>query len=358
MPGLYLEPIGLISGHIAKEAVALGGALPLAGGPLAFDSVRLWEGEPGKVKHAIVRISTIQAIDEPRIKELLDRIVSRRAPIAGVPMDRPHIMGIVNVTPDSFSDGGEHFETGDAISHATRLASEGASFIDIGGESTRPGAVPVPVEEEQRRLLPVLEALRDLGAPLSADTRKPEVMREAAKAGAAMFNDISALTFAENSLSTAAELKKPIVLMHAQGDPRTMQDDPSYVDVVMEVYDYLESRIEAAVSAGLSRESLIADPGIGFGKTAAHNRALLQSISVFHGLGVPILTGTSRKGFIQKVIRAKDPKERDAASVAAAIDAVSQGVQIVRVHDVLVTHQALCMWRYLRGADGDAADHF
>ena len=349
MAGIYLQPIGLLYGEVARDAISLGEALPLAGSAIAFSAVRLWEGEPGNVKHAIARTSTIQAIAEPRIKELLDRIVAPRAAIAGVSMDSPRIMGIVNVTPDSFSDGGEHLEPCAAIDYAKAIANGGADFVDIGGESTRPGAEPVTVDEELRRILPVLSGVAGLPTALSIDTRKPEVMREAAKIRADIINDVSAFTFAPNSLATAVKLKKPAVLMHAKGDPKTMQDSPSYRDVVIEVYNFLETRIEAAVAAGLPRSSLIADPGIGFGKTAAHNASLLRSITLFHGLGAPLLTGTSRKRSLQRIADAKAPQEQAAASVAAVLDAVSQGVQIVRVHDVEETRQALAVWRWLRG---------
>ena len=253
MPGIYLEPVGLLHGAVAQQAVELGAALPLAGSSfIAFGAVRLWEGEPGNVKHAIVRFSTLQAIDEPRIKELLDRLAAPRAAIAGVSMDRPRIMGIVNVTPDSFSDGGDNLQPEAAIGHAKRLVAEGADFIDVGAESTRPGTSTVPQEEELQRLLPVLNELAGLSAPISADTRKPQVMREAAAAGAAILNDVTALSFTPESLGTAAELKLPTILMHAQGNPDKMQDNPVYKDVVIEIYDFLEARIAAAVEAGLA----------------------------------------------------------------------------------------------------------
>jgi dihydropteroate synthase len=349
MAGVYLEPTGLLYGPVAREAVAVGGALPLAGSSIAFSAARLWEGEPGRIKHGVVRTSIIQAIEEPRIKELLERIVAPRAAIAGVSMAGPSIMGIVNVTPDSFSDGGDHFDSEAAIQHAKRLAAQGADFIDIGGESTRPGSDLISTSEELRRILPVLEGLPNFPAPISIDTRKAEVMRQSAKLGAAIFNDVSALTYAAESLSTAAGLQKPVVLMHSKGDPKTMQDNPVYDDVVVEVYDFLESRIEAAAEAGLTRANLVADPGIGFGKTLAHNLAVLQAMGLFHGLGVPLLTGTSRKGFIQKITGARDPRRRVAASVATALDAISQGVQIVRVHDVKETRQAISVWKMVRG---------
>ncbi len=261
-------------------------------------------------------------------------------------------MGVVNVTPDSFSDGGDHLDPADAIGHANALAEGGADFIDIGGESTRPGSEAVSAEEELRRLLPVLNGLASLPNPISIDTRKPEVMRETAKVRADVINDVSALTWAPDSVATALEIEKPVVLMHAKGDPKTMQDDPSYGDVVIEVYDFLERRIEAAVAAGLPRENLIVDPGIGFGKTSAHNRALLQHIGVFHGLGTPVLVGTSRKHSLRKASGAIGPKEHVVASVAAALDAASQGVQLLRVHDVVEMRQALAVWSWIRGASG------
>ncbi len=198
--------------------------------------------------------------------------------------------------------------------------------------------------------MPVLQGLCGLPVPISADTRKPEVMREAAAAGAAMINDVSALAFAPDSLSTAAALNKPVVLMHAQGNPDKMQDNPLYTNVVLEVYDFLENRIQAAVSAGLPRESLLADPGIGFGKKLAHNLSLLQNLSIFHGLGVPLLVGVSRKGLIGTLTGEEEPKERVVGSVAGALDAISKGAQIVRVHDVQPTRQALAVWQAVSGA--------
>ncbi len=180
MPGVYLEPVGLLYGTAAREAISAGGALPLAGGPIAFGAVRLWEGEPGNIKHAIARTSTLEAIDEPVIKELLARIVAPRPPLAGLSLDRPRIMGVINVTPDSFSDGGDFQDSGAAIAHAKTLVAEGADILDIGGESTRPGAQTITVEEELQRVMPVLRGAAGLGAPISIDTRKPEVMREAA----------------------------------------------------------------------------------------------------------------------------------------------------------------------------------
>jgi dihydropteroate synthase len=344
MPGIYLEPVGLLYGTAALEAVTARIALPLAGGPIAFAAVRLWEGEPGSAKHSSVQASAAEAIAEPRVKELLERITSPRPPFAGLSLNTPRLMGVVNVTPDSFSDGGDYFEVGAAVAHAEKLAAEGAEILDIGGESTRPGANTISNEEELRRVLPVIAGAAKLGVPLSIDTRKPEVMRQAAKAGASLINDVSGLSFASDSISTAAALRLPVIIMHAQGSPDTMQENPSYNDVVLEVYDFLEQRIESVMAAGLPRTLIAADPGIGFGKNFAHNLSLFESLSFFHGLGVPLVLGASRKGFIRRIAGEALPKDRVAGSLAATLAAVSQGVQIHRVHDVGATRQALSVW--------------
>jgi dihydropteroate synthase len=256
-------------------------------------------------------------------------------------------MGIVNVTPDSFSDGGNFAASDTAIAHAHQLAAEGAVFIDIGGESTRPGAEEVPETEELRRICPVLEGFAGPPKPataISVDTRKAAIMNAAVARGAAIINDVSALTHDPCALDVAKRLGCPVILMHAQGDPRTMQDNPHYDDIVLNVYDYLETRIEAAVKAGIPRTLLVADPGIGFGKTLEHNLALMANLTLFHGLGVPILLGVSRKRMIGAITGESDPRQRLAGSIGAALAAAAQGVQILRVHDVMATRQALDMW--------------
>jgi dihydropteroate synthase len=221
----------------------------------------------------------------------------------------------------------------------------GADILDIGGESTRPGAAPVSVEEELGRVLPVIDALRPLvDAVISIDTRKAEVMRRAVAAGADLINDVSALTYDQEALATAAALQKPVVLMHAQGDPRTMQAAPQYAHVLLDVFDFLEARIEAATTAGLPREKLIIDPGIGFGKTVPHNLELLAGLALFHGLGIPLLVGASRKSFIGHLTGVPVAAERVHGSIGVGLAAMSQGAQIIRVHDVAETRQALTMF--------------
>ncbi|MGV6801090.1 MAG: dihydropteroate synthase [bacterium] len=255
------------------------------------------------------------------------------------------IMGIVNVTPDSFSDGGQFNTEKKAVEHGIKLAKEGAHILDIGGESTRPGAQTVPVAEEMARVIPVIRKLaNNTAALISVDTRKPEIARAAKAAGAHIWNDVSALTYAEDSLTTAVELNMKTVLMHAQGTPQNMQDHPYYKDVVLEVADYLNQRLSAALRAGLTPDRLILDPGIGFGKTIAHNVALIRHIEVFTALGCPVLLGASRKRFIGDLDRPGSAQSRLGGSVAVALEGVKRGVQYIRVHDVAATRQALALY--------------
>jgi dihydropteroate synthase len=279
-------------------------------------------------------------------RALMARLAAPRGPIAGLALDKPRIMGIVNVTPDSFSDGGRFASTEAAIDLALRLEEEGADILDIGGESTRPGADAVSVNDELRRVMPVIEGLVGrVRARLSIDTRKAEVMRRAALAGVHILNDISALQYDAMSLRVAAETRLPVILMHAQGDPQTMQRDPQYSNVLLDVYDMLEARVETCLRAGIARERIIVDPGIGFGKTTQHNLELLAGLSLFHSLGTTVLLGASRKSFIGALSGAVDPTERVPGSVAAALTGVMQGAQILRVHDVAATRQALTIWQ-------------
>lgn len=262
---------------------------------------------------------------------------------AGRPLrlDRPRVLGIVNVTPDSFSDGGLHADPERAVEHGLRLAAEGADVLDVGGESTRPGAEPVAVEEELRRVLPVIERLaRETSLPVSVDTRRPEVMRAAVAAGAGMINDVMALREA-GALEAAAALGVPVVLMHMQGEPRSMQDAPAYDDVAGEVHRFLAERIFAAEMAGIPRRQLVVDPGFGFGKTTAHNLQLLAAIGRFADLGVPVLAGLSRKRSIGELTGRERADERVHGSVAAAVLAAERGALLLRVHDVAATVDAL-----------------
>ena len=259
-------------------------------------------------------------------------------------LDRPRVMGIVNVTPDSFSDGGAHDTADAAFAHALRLLEEGADILDIGGESTRPGADEVPLEEELRRVVPLIERLsRETSAPISVDTSKPEVMRAAVGAGAGMLNDVYALR-RDGALDTAAALGMPVVLMHMLGEPRSMQQAPRYDDVVGEVHRFLAERIFAAEMAGIAKKRIVIDPGFGFGKDTTHNLALLAQLERFGDLGVPVLAGLSRKRTIGELTGRDIPRERVHGSVAAHLIAAQRGARLLRVHDVAATVDALKVW--------------
>ena len=257
-------------------------------------------------------------------------------------LSRPLVMGVINATPDSFSDGGQFVHPEAALEQARRLIAQGADILDIGGESTRPGAVPVDMQEELARVLPIIEAIRrESSIAISIDTRKPEVARAAVAAGANCWNDVSALTFASDSMATAVALDVPVVLMHAQGDPKTMQQAPQYRDVTGEVLNFLVGRIGQAIQAGVKLSNIIVDPGIGFGKTLEHNLTLLRDLPRFVALGRPVLIGASRKRFIAALDQGAEVGDRLGGSVAAALFAAQYGAQILRVHDVAETRQAL-----------------
>lgn len=275
----------------------------------------------------------------------LDVLTRPRAPISGLTLDRPRIMGILNVTPDSFSDGGRHSSIDAARTAA--LAMPWADIIDVGGESTRPGAAFVPEAEEIRRTAPVIEALRDarITQPISIDTRKAAVADAAQTAGATWVNDVSGFTFDPALAPFCVDRSLPVCVMHAQGDPATMQQDPHYDDVLLDVYDFLKGQIDMLTGLGIDRAGIIADPGIGFGKTLSHNLALLARLSLFHSLGVPLLLGASRKRFIGTLGGAEAADQRMPGSLAVALAALKHGTQFVRVHDVPETAQAIALWR-------------
>ncbi|GFE48730.1 dihydropteroate synthase [Roseobacter cerasinus] len=310
-------------------------ALPLAGGWGWFTHVEILS------RAAAPRVVPAEAVEADRLPPL----TRARAPIAGLSMESPQIMGILNVTPDSFSDGGR-YGSAEAARDAA-LAMQGADIIDIGGESTRPGAETVSDAEEIARTAPVIRALKEAGLtqPMSIDTRKSAVAAEALTAGAVLVNDVSGFTYDADLAPLCAKAKAPVCVMHSQGDPATMQRDPRYADVVLDVYDALQQRIEVLVGLGIPKTRIIADPGIGFGKTLEHNLALLARLSVFHGLGVPILLGASRKRFVGTISGVEEAHARMPGSVAVALAALKHGTQIVRVHDVPETAQAIALWR-------------
>ncbi|MEL6767771.1 MAG: dihydropteroate synthase [Pseudomonadota bacterium] len=287
----------------------------------------------------------------PGHEKAIGRLCGARPTLPGLPamgQRRPAVMGIVNVTPDSFSDGGLYAEAEQAIAHGLALAAAGADILDIGGESTRPGATPVLPEDEQDRVLPVIEGLRAAGCtlPLSIDTRNAATARAALAAGATLLNDVSAMLH-DTGMPEVASTAPALCLMHAQGDPQTMQKNPHYEDVLLDVYDFLEARLAAAEALGVPRERVLIDPGIGFGKTVAHNLALIRGLSLFHSLGAPLLLGLSRKRFIGTIGGGEGAAERMPGSLAAGIFALNQGVHVLRVHDVAETAKAVRLWHAL-----------
>ena len=347
---IYIRPVGIFEARRGEEQGEVWGGLALAGGPLAFSAIEVIERHGTGARRRVIGLSDVFERDWGRntlsASDLLEAVRSPRPRLAGLSMDVPRIMGIVNVTPDSFSDGGSFASAQGAVDHGLRLVEEGADILDIGGESTRPGSDPVPLEEELARVMPVLEGLRaKTDARISVDTRKGDVMRRAAAAGADILNDVSALTHDAAAMHAAAETGLPVILMHAQGDPKTMNDDPVYSDVALDVFDFLEKRIAACEAAGIPKAKLVVDPGIGFGKHLHHNVTVLSSMSLYHGLGVPVLLGASRKKIIGQLCNVEAPKDRVPGSIAAVLSAIAQGVQIVRVHDVAATRQAVSVWR-------------
>ena len=336
MAMIYVRPIAM------TDAARPAGALTLAGGWCWFDRVEILERgrrpKPGDL--ADLTDAQRRALSAPR------------ADFGGLGMDLPRIMGILNVTPDSFSDGGQFLAKDAALAQARGMVGS-ADILDIGGESTRPGAVDVANADEVARVVPVIAGLRAAGVrtAISIDTRKADVAAAALAAGAGIVNDVAALRFDPGMAAVVAQSGVPVILMHAQGAPSDMQNDPRYSDVALDVYDFLADRIGYAVAAGIARDRMVIDPGIGFGKTQAHNLALIRQLSLFHGLGCPILMGASRKRFIGTISGADDPQARLPGSLAVALACVAQGAQILRVHDVVETRAALALWRAVNFGD-------
>ena len=273
------------------------------------------------------------------------RWLKKRSDILGMEFDFPKLMGILNVTPDSFSDGGNHVELDAALNQAKFMEENGVDIIDVGGESTRPGALTVPILEEIRRIEPVISGISARSKiPISVDTRKAGVASAAHKAGASMVNDVSGFTFDSDLLPFCSKYKLPVCVMHMKGSPENMQNNPKYENILIEVFNFLENQIGTLVQAGISRDQIIADVGIGFGKNKGHNLALIKNISLFHGLGVPLLLGVSRKSIISNLSKVEKPSDRVHGSISLSLSALGQGVQVFRVHDVAETRQAFDLW--------------
>ncbi|TCP60702.1 dihydropteroate synthase [Rhodovulum bhavnagarense] len=332
----YFRPI------VQNDPARPADALPIAGGWAWFtraEELRR-DGPPRIIPAHAIPFEERAALTAPR------------PALAGLTMDRPRIMGILNVTPDSFSDGGR-FDRPEAALEQARALAAASDMIDIGGESTRPGAPEVAVQDEIGRTAPVIAALRDAGIarPISIDTRKAPVAEAALAAGAVMVNDVSGFDFDPALAPLTARTGALVCLMHAQGTPETMQADPRYENVLLDVYDALAARVARAQAVGIPRSHIVVDPGIGFGKTLGHNLALLRGLSLFHGLGCPVLLGASRKSFIGIISGVEDARQRAPGSIAVALAAAQQGVQILRVHDAAETRQALRVDQALKGLD-------
>lgn len=346
---LYLKPEGL-------GPRGSGLSFSLAGGPLAFNAVtviladninRIFEGVFPLANLEVLK-SQLPEVLQNSFGAQFSNLTALREPIGTLSFERPNLMGILNLTPDSFSDGGDFKDQ--AVERTRALFKDGADIVDVGAESTRPGATTVLENEELKRLSPVLDKMADFPGPVSIDTRKAAVMEKALGLGTQIINDVSALTFDENAMEIVKDAPG-IVLMHARGTPEKMQKNPEYSDVLLEVYDYLEGRVLACEAAGIPRKKLIIDPGIGFGKNLQHNLALLKGLSLFQALGVPVLAGVSRKRFLGEITGVENPKERLAGSISASLFALSQGAQIVRCHDVREMRNAMDVYQTITSFD-------
>ncbi len=332
---------------------SFGDGVSLAGGLARFNAVELTIRDGPAItrreRHDWTALPAVAATMAPELRPAFEQIRTYLAalpgPVASFTFARPSVVGILNITPDSFSDGGHHATAAEAAGAARAMITGGAALIDIGGESTRPRAPLVSLDEELARIGPVLDVLG--GTPFSIDTRKAAVMRCALDAGAVLVNDVSALTYDPAALAVVAARGCPVVLMHAQGTPQTMQDAPVYDDMLLDVYDWLETRIAICVAAGVDRARIIVDPGIGFGKTLAHNLELLRGLGLLHGLGCPIMLGVSRKKMIGRLSGA-EVADRLPGSLTFALQGLAQGVQLLRVHDVAATVQAVKVWEALQ----------
>ena len=345
----FIRPTAFIDAPFGHE----GKVARLAGGLTFFAAVELLTVEGHRrVSAELLPVEGLESRFDHALAAQWTRLTGPRQPLQlgdrTIRLDQPQVMGILNVTPDSFSDGGSFADSANAVESGVRMAGEGAAILDVGGESTRPGAQQVWAQDEIERVRPVVERLSASGAAVSIDTRKSEVMTAALEAGARLVNDVSALTFDPRSAEIAAAAGAPVILMHHLGPPETMQQDPRYDDVLVEIYLWLEERIAAAEAAGIERSRVLIDPGFGFGKTVAHNLELMNGLALFHSLGCPLVVGASRKRTIGALSNEAPADERLAGSIAFALKAVEQGVQVVRVHDVPETVQALRIWRGLR----------
>ena len=333
----WLNPVGVLTGTVPSEALETGSAVPLAGSKSAFCNIEILSKVPnGGFESTVLPVLPSNSD--------VGSLIGERPAFAGLCLNRPVLIGVLNVTPDSFSDGGDFFETKKAVSRACELVLEGADIVDIGGESTRPGATPLEENEELERLLPVVKATVAEGIRVSVDTRRATVMKAAIDAGVSVINDVTALTGDQDAINVIASSDVSVVLMHMQGQPQNMQNNPRYSLASIEIFDWLQNSVEACVAAGLPRNRIAVDPGIGFGKTHNHNMEILNRIGMFHGIGCAVAVGVSRKSFLGHIGSVELPKNRLPGTIAATMFAISRGVQIHRVHDLAAVKQAIDVW--------------
>lgn len=351
---LYCIPRSISTGAVATALIEAGHALPFSGAGSAYAAVELVIRQGEDIARHTASVTAfnpwrqiIKSELQERLSGLIMAISQPRGGFSDIQMDEPVIMGVVNVTPDSFSDGGNHASSDAAVAYAISLAESGAALLDIGGESTRPGASPVDPSIEQKRVIPVVRALAEKSFTVSIDTRNASTMAAALDVGAKIVNDVTALTGDPEAVAEVGKRGASVVLMHMQGNPQTMQVAPEYSNVLVDVFDFLDLRISACLSAGLEINQICVDPGIGFGKSDGGNLDLIDSLGLFQGLGCPVMIGASRKSFIGRLSGEETPTKRLAGSIAAAIAGVIGGAKILRVHDVKETRQALTVWRSL-----------
>lgn len=342
MQKIYVRPMSLSYGLNAYNLIKSKKALPICGNKkLAFSNIEIINrGKKNKFKSInITEIKNLPTHIKKTVLRKIGNISKKRKKILGLHLNKFVIFGVLNVTPDSFSDGGKFNKLNSAIKHARQMINEGANVIDVGGESTRPGAKLISIEQEKKRVLQVISKIKKY--KVSIDTRKSNVMVESVKKGANIINDVSAFDFDQNALDVVAKLKKPVILNHSQGTPDIMQKNPKYQNVLFDIYDYFESKIQQLTKKKYLKQNIILDPGIGFGKNLDHNLNLISNVGIFHSLGCPIMLGPSRKSFIGKIMKEKDSKYRLGGTLSAIITGYNQGVQCFRVHDIKETHEAL-----------------
>ena len=346
----YTRPCNFYYGNYAKRLIKKKKALKLGSNPnIAFDQLEIFERKKGSIQSNLYFINDIKNLNKEKktvVKSDLEKITSNRKSISNIKFDQPKIMGVLNVTPDSFSDGGLFFKKNKAYNQAKKMINGGATIIDIGGESTRPGSKTINEKEEWKRIEKIIVKLKKnfSKVSISLDTRKSYVMKKGINSGINIVNDVSGLNFDKKSFNVINSKKIPFILHHMQGNPNTMQKNPKYVDVLLDIYDFFEEKINFCIKKNYNKNSIIVDPGIGFGKNINHNLRIMSKISTFHSLGCPILIGTSRKRFIEHIVTKFDTQDRTGGTLASVLYGLSQGVQLFRIHNVKEIYQGMLVF--------------